>query len=205
MYILNQAIDRGFSSKLVFSPPDFLLMPIALNILLMLCLALQTFPTFLGIKRNSNSFESILFVLIPVVAQILFFWIGHLLGNNFFYLMQDFKTIVVFIGFFIIGIRFVVDAFAVRKGKRTFKAENILQITLVSIAQSTNTFLLGLLFCFFNINLLQTLSFLGLATLIFSLSGILSNASKRNLALSSLLILSGGIFMILSSFYLAFL
>jgi len=118
--------------------------------------------------------------------------------------MQDFKTVVVFIGFLIIGIRFIVDAFTVRKGKRTFQTENILQLLLASIAQSTNTFLLGLLFCFFNINLLHTLVFLGFATMIFSFAGILSKTSKKTLAFASLLFLSGGIFMIASSFYLAF-
>jgi len=179
-------------------------MSIALNFLFMFILASQTYPTFLGTNRASKSSKSFLFVLIPVATQISFFWLGYVIGNNFIYLMQDFKTVVVFIGFLIIGIRFIVDAFTVRKGKRTFQTENILQLVLASIAQSTNTFLLGLLFCFFNINLLQTLAFLGFATMIFSFAGILSKTSKRSLAFASLLFLSGGIFMIASSFYLAF-
>lgn len=179
-------------------------MPIALDILLMFFLASQTYPSFLGANKSSKFSNSFLFVLIPVATQLTFFWLGYLFGNKFIYLMQDFKTIVVFIGFFIIGIRFIVEAFTVRKGKRTFNTENIVQLILASIAQSTNTFLLGLLFCFFNINLLQTLSFLGLASLIFSLSGILSKTSKKSLAFASLLFLSGGILMIATSFYLAF-
>jgi putative Mn2+ efflux pump MntP len=178
-------------------------MPVALNFLLMFFLASQTYPSFLGITRATNSAKSFLFVLLPVATQILFFWFGFLAGTKFIYLMQGFEMVVVFIGFIIIGVRFVVDAFTVRKGKRTFQTENILNVILASIAQSTNTFLLGLLFCFYSINLFQTLAFLGLATLGFSFSGILSKTSKKSLAFSSFLFLLGGIFIIASSFYLA--
>jgi putative Mn2+ efflux pump MntP len=170
----------------------------------MFFLASQAYPTFFKANNSVNSETSFLKVLFPVITQVLFFYLGFLLGNKFIYMMQEFKTVVFLIGFFIIGIRFVVDAFAIRKGKKTFKADNILQVLLASIAQSINTFLVGLLFCFFNINLIQTLAFLGLFTVFFSLTGILSIATKRNLALSSLLILTGGIFMVGTSFYLAF-
>ena len=176
-------------------------MSIILIFLFTFFLASQVLPSSLGIGKTIKSF---IFVLIPAASQILFFWLGYLLGKTFIYLMQDFKTVVIFIGFFIIGIRFVVDAFVVRKGKRTFQNGNILQYSLTSVAQSTNTFLVGLMFSFFSFNLVQTLAILGLITLIISLSGMLSKVSKMNLALASLLILSGGIFMIVSSFYLAF-
>lgn len=171
----------------------------------MLALALQALPASLGVSKSAHSARSVLFVLIPVAAQLIFFWLGYLLGNRFIYLMEEFKAVVIFIGFFIIGVRFVVSAFTVRKGKMTFQTENITQNLLVSIAQSTNTFLVGLLFCFFDFNLFQTLGFLGLFTLIISLSGMFSKLSKKSLALSSLLILLCGLFIMGSALYLAFL
>ena len=125
-------------------------MSVTLNILFMFFLASQTYPTFLGAKNAGNPSNSFLLVLIPVFMQLTFFWLGYLIGNMFFYLMEDFSTIVVFIGLFILGIRFVVDAFTVRKGKRTFQAKNILQIALAAVAQSTNTFLLGHHFLLFH-------------------------------------------------------
>lgn len=179
-------------------------MPIIFIFLFALFLALQALPLSLGVNKPGSSAKSLLFVLIPVAAQILFFWLGYLLGTKFIFLMQDIKSVVVFIGFFIVGVRFLVDAFVVRKGKRTFQTESSFQFLLASVAQSTNTFLVGLLFSFFSFNLLQTLAFLGLLTLLVSLSGILSKVSKKSLALASLLILLGGIFIIVSSFYLAF-
>ena len=179
-------------------------MPIALNLIFMFFLASQTFPTFLKLKKTDKPAKSFVLVLMPVISQVLFFWFGFILGSRFVYLMKEFQTYVILAGFIIIGMRYLVDAFAIRKGKKTFKAEHILEVTLASVAHSTNTFLLGLLFCFFEINLIQTLSFLALFTLFFSFAGSTSLASKRNLALSSLLILSGGLFMIGASFYLAF-
>ena len=179
-------------------------MPIVLILLFMFFLACQALPLALGVNKANNTAKSFFFVLIPVATQILFFWLGYLLGDRFIYLMKDIKTIVVLAGFFIIGTRFIVEAFAIRNGKRTFQTDNSLQFILASVAQSINTFLVGLLFCFFTIHLINTLAFLGLWALIVSLSGMLSNVSKKSLALASLLILLGGLFMIGSSFYLAF-
>lgn len=179
-------------------------MSIILIFLFTFFLAIQVLPSSLGVRRESNSLKTFTLVIIPVAAQMLFFWFGYLLGSKFIYLMQDIKTAVVFAGFFIIGIRFIVDAFVVRKGKRTFQTVNGSQYLLASVAQSTNTFLIGLLFSFFAFQHVNTLAFLGLLTLIVSLSGMLSKVSKNSLALASLLILLGGVFMLVSSFYLAF-
>lgn len=179
-------------------------MPIALNLIFMFFLASQAFSTFFKEGKMDKSPATLYMVLLPVFAQALFFLFGFLLGNRFIYLLNEFKTYVILGGFIIIGIRFLVDAFAVRKGKKTFKAVHILEISLASIAQATNTFLMGLLFSIFEINLIPSLSILALFTLFFSFAGSASLASKRNLALSSLLILLGGLFMVGASFYLAF-
>lgn len=179
-------------------------MLISLVLLIMFYLSALVLPVSLGISLQTNFIKKILFLLIPVIFQLLFFWLGFLLGSQFLFLMEDFKNITIFIGFFLIGIRFVTDAFVIRKGKRTFQTAQLLHVSLASVAQSVNAFLIGMIFYFFAFDKIQTSVFLALFTLIFAFSGMLLTPTKKNLSFASLLILSGGIFLVGVAFYLGF-
>jgi putative Mn2+ efflux pump MntP len=172
--------------------------------LILVVLSLQVFPVALGIDFKKRTGQALWFAFLLVIGQVLMFLIGFFLGQRFMHLMEDFKGTVIFIGFFIIGLRLIVDAFKVRKGERTYTFEVSSQVALAALAQGINTFLAGLLFTYLPYQkqwliIVLTLASFGMATL-----GIVVRHDKTGFSLASLLFLLGGIWMIFSSVYLGF-
>lgn len=174
-------------------------------ILILFVLSSQVFPVALGIDSGKNIGKAIWFGLILVIGQFLFLMFGLFLGDRFMHLVEEFKGTVVFIGFFLIGVRLLMDTFKVRKGERTFSIESSLQVALASSAQGINTFLAGLLFTSLALDGQWLLLVLLVLTIVVTGVGLLLKPSKQSLALSSLFFVIGGLVMIASSIYFGFI
>lgn len=179
-------------------------MTVYLLVFILSALAFQVFPVSLGIRIKQDTSKSIAIITSLVFTQALMFWLGVFIGKRFLHLTVGFESVVVFIGFFLIGMRIFVESFAVRKGERTFNSDNNQSMILASMAQSINTFLAGLMFYFFSFEESILLGVLLISTLIFSLAGSVIKYSKQSLIFSSLIYLLGGLGLIISAIYLGF-
>lgn len=179
-------------------------MSVYLLVIILSALAFQVFPVSLGIDIKQNTSKSIAVISSLVFTQALMLWLGIFIGKRFLHLTYGFEDVVVFIGFFLIGLRVFIESFAVRKGERTFNSDNNQNMILASMAQSINTFLAGMMFYFFSFEELFLLGILLISTLLFSVMGSLIKYSKQSLAFSSLIYLLGGLGLIISSIYLGF-
>lgn len=174
-------------------------------ICILFVLSIQVLPVALGIEPGRNPGKSFWFGLILLLGQVLFLWFGLILGNRFMHLLEGFKGVVLFIGFFLIGIRMMMDTFKVRKGERTFTIDTSLQIFLASSAQGINTFLAGLMFTLFEADA-QWLSVVLIAgTTAATAVGMFLKPTKQTLAFSSFFYAFGGLIMLVSSIYLGFI
>ena len=179
-------------------------MLLLLSILIVIILSFQVFPIALGVSATDNLKNAILIVIILLLSQTVFFFIGYYVGEQFMHLLENFKSIVLFAGFFIIGIRMIMEVLKIRKGERTYNLNDEKGMLLVAIAHSINTFLAGLLLYFvLTDKFLLTLILFG-ATLIVSIGGIMAKPGRLSFSFASFLYLIGGAFIIFSSLYFIF-
>ena len=174
-------------------------------VFILFALSIQVLPVALGIDIKLGMGKAIWFGLLIVLGQFLFLLFGLFLGERFMHLMEGFKGAIIFVGFFLIGIRMLMDTFNVRKGERTFSVESLLQVILASAAQAINTFLAGLLFTFFALDTQWLVLVLLVFTTVVTGFGLFAKSGKQTLAFSSLLFAIGGLIMIISSVYLGFI
>lgn len=174
-------------------------------ILTLFALSVQVLPVALGIEFTKDLAKSIWFGIIIVLVQLLFFLFGYFLGERLIHLIEDFKGTVVFAGFFLIGIRMMMDAFKVRRGERTFTIESTLQVALASSAPGINTFLAGLLFTCFVIDTQWLTSVLSVLIFLLTGLGMVVKPGQQSLVAISLLFAIGGLIMLISSVYLGFI
>ncbi len=173
---------------------------------MLLALALQTTPLALGMKQNSGGWlQWVNRMLIIALVQAVMLYFGILLGNRFMYLMEDFKRSVLFAAFFLIGIRFFLEVFKIRKGERTFTVTSDGQIIVPSVAASVNTFLSGILLYYIDFSPNKTVAGLFLSSLVFALLFSLLPVNKRSYSIiSPLYFLSGSVFIAISVFFAFF-
>lgn len=179
-------------------------MSVTLLVFILSTLAFQVFPVSLGTDIRKGGINSITIVVSLFVMQALLFWLGIIVGKQFLYLSSGYANIVVFIGFFLVGMRIAMESFAVRKGERTYNTHNNQNIVLASLAQSINTFLAGMMFYYFNFEELFLVAIIFMMALLFAVSGSLIKLSKQSLAFSSLVYLFGGVGLVMASVYLGF-
>ena len=180
-------------------------MDLAVSILILFILSFQVMPVALGIDvQKSGWIQAGSIILILFAGQLLFFLLGIWLGNHFMYLIGGIRKGVLFVGFFLIGVRYSMEAFKIRKGERTYQLEKANGSILPSVAQSMNTFLAGILFYFIQVNLVNDLIYLGLFSFTLSLLFALIKGEKLALSAISLLYMVGGGLLSLISFYFAF-
>ena len=167
-------------------------------------LAAQLFTVAIGIGFKQSGAKAILFVLGLAVGQAALFWLGFVTGGLFMHLMEGFKSFVIFISFFLIGIRMLMESFQVWKGLRTYSLDSIRLSFFASLAQGINAFLVGLLFVFlpFEKNWLTFVLFA--FALLFSLAGALVKSTKNSITFAALMFVLGGILMTFSSIYIGF-
>ena len=173
-------------------------------ILLAVLLSFQVFPAALGITTKGSQRRAVLLVLILVLTQAIMFLAGYYLGQKFMYLLRGFPVVVLSAGFFIIGIRMIMEVLNIRKGERTYELKNERSVFFVALAQSINTFLTGLLFFFVPVNPVTITATLLIASSVLAIAGVFAGINKTSLAFASLLYLFAGILILVSSVYFIF-
>jgi len=174
------------------------------SILIVIALSLQVFPVALGFSEKGALKNIIIPVLILSLTQTVFFLLGHYAGEQFMHLLDDFKSTILFAGFFLIGIRMIMEILRIRKGERTFLLTDNNSLIFASMAQSMNTFLAALLLYFIPVDKLWLALALLVASVIFSIVGIMAKPERPSFLFASLLYLIGGMLIIVSSLYFIF-
>jgi len=172
-------------------------------ILVLIALSVQVLPVALGIDPKKG-FISLGHGLILIVSQLLFLYVGFLLGNRFLHLLENYKEIVIFMGLFLIGVRMIMDAFKIRKGERTYLLDNTTTLIMASVAQGINTLLAGLILSYISFTISQLMFVLLISTFIVTVVGVLLKAKKYSYTLSALLYSLSGMIILVSSVYLGF-
>ena len=173
-------------------------------VIIILFLSAQVFPVAVGIDAKGKWFKATLFVIVLSLLQVVTYWLGLRLGSTFMHLMDGFKSVVFLFGFLLIGIRMLMETLAIRKGERTYQINTIGSVVFSSIAQGMNTFLVGLLFCYLNVDEQFTMILLLAFSIVISSVGVYLKPERLTLAFASLLYTIGGIIMIISSIYISF-
>lgn len=176
-----------------------------MTVLIVVFLAVQVLPVAIGLNLRKGFAIGLLFVLITTILQGLVFLGGYELGSAILHLTAGFKQFVFFIGFFLIGIRMLMEILNVWKGLRTFDIDSVRTIIFIGLAQAINTFLAGLLLYYVPDQSGITLSLiLGGSVLIITTAGLFIKPGKVSLSGISLLYFVGGLIMIISSIYIGF-
>jgi len=173
-------------------------------VLIIFFLSVQVFPIAIGIDTKGNWLKATLFVVVLSLLQVVTYWLGLKLGSTFIHLMDGFKGVVFVLGFLLIGIRMLMETLTIRKGERTYSIDSVGFVILASLAQSMNTFLVGLLFNYLNIDEQFTLVLLLVLTIVIAAIGVMLKPEKQTLSFASLLYALGGVTMIISSIYITF-
>lgn len=176
----------------------------AFPVLILVSLAVQLLPVVLVFEPKKDLGNTFMYVLILIAGQILLFYFGFLLGERFLHLLESYKSIVILSGFFIVGIRMILDAFKIRKGERSFEIAGLTTALLISVVIGINTFLVGLLFNYLGNEIGSTLFVLLIASIVVSLIGMLMKIGKQSLTLSAFLMFLSGMVMLVSALYLGF-
>ncbi len=176
----------------------------AILIVILLFLSVQVLPVAIGINASENYARSFFLILVLSVTQVLTFWFGLKTGESFMYLMEGFKSVVVFIGFLLIGIRMLMEVFNIRKGERTYTITNVSHVALAAVAQGINSFLTGILFYYMKFDEKSMLIFLISSSLLISIGGLAMKPGKLSLAFASLLYTIGGFVMLAAAVYFSF-
>ena len=179
-------------------------MLLSLSILIVIILSFQVFPIALGISAKDDLKNTILMLVILSISQPAFFFLGYYVGEQFMHLLENFKSIVLFAGFFIIGIRMIMEVLKIRKGERTYHLNDEKGMLLVAVAHSINTFLTGLLLYFIPVDKFLLTLILFVATIIMAISGIMAKPGRLSFSFASFLYLISGVFIIFSSVYFIF-
>ncbi len=175
------------------------------SILILFFLSFQVMPVALGIEiKKERLFQSVSGIVYLVLGQMLLFLLGIGLGNSFMHLLNGIQRYVLFVGFFLIAVRFSMESFKIRKGERTYTVGKSSTYILPSIVQAVNTFLAGILFYFLPVDLTRDLIYLALFSFSFSLLFALLKAKRLAFPAVSLLYLTAGSVLMLLSFYFLF-
>ena len=180
---------------------------LVVSIIILFVLSFQVMPVAVGMDaKKTPAFQLISGILFLVSGQMLLFLLGVWLGSHFMHLLIRMKTYVLFIGFFLIAVRFNMEAFKVRKGERTYVAEKASFYIMPAIAQAMNTFLAGILFYYpdLSANLGHNLIYLAVFSLSLTLLFVFIKNQKQALSVISLLYMMGGGLLMVASFYFLF-
>jgi len=178
---------------------------LVVSIIILFVLSFQVMPVAVGMDvKKTPFFQLISSLVFLVLGQMLLFLLGVWLGNSFMHLLSGMKTYILFVGFFLIAVRFNMEAFKVRKGERTYVAGKSVSYVLSAVAQAVNTFLAGILFYYLPGDLTRDLIYLAVFSLSFAILFILIKNKKMALPAISLLYMTGGGVLMALSFYFLF-
>jgi putative Mn2+ efflux pump MntP len=174
------------------------------SILIIIALSFQVFPIALGISSKGDIKNTIVSILMLSLSQTTLFLLGYYAGEQFMHLLDNFKSTILFAGFFLIGIRMIIEVLRIRKGERTFIIEDRNSLLFAALAQSINTFLAALLIYYIPIDKMFLAIILFVSSLTVSIIGVTVKPERLSFSFASLLYLVGGIIIIVSSLYFIF-
>jgi len=176
-----------------------------IHALIIFSLSVQVVPAGLSYKAEKNKIKGALVAVVMVFVEVMMFGLGKLLGSSFLHLLANWKNGIVFAVFFITGVRMIMDAFKIRKGKVAYRLVEPKFVFLTAVAQSINTFIIGLMFYFFpHIDFKTSLIALSLLSFFMILPSIFTPQNRISLSFAAVLYVLGGGFFVLTAFYLGF-
>jgi len=177
---------------------------IIVSIIILFVLSFQVMPVAVGMDVGKAPFLRLLSgILLLVLGQLLLFLLGVWLGDKFMHLLVHMKKYVLLVGFFLIAVRFNMEAFKVRKGERTYMIGKSSTYILPAIAQAVNNFLAGILFYYLPVSLAKDIIYLAIFSLAFSiLFALIKNKKLALPAISFLYMVGGGLLMAISFYFL---
>jgi len=173
--------------------------------LIIFALATHVIPSGITLNVGVDRLKAIIATAIVAILQVLMFGLGKLLGELFLDLIGNWGKGVVFVIFFLISVRMVMEAFKIRKGEINQSLDNPKLMALTGLAQGIDAFLVGMMFYYFPEVKFQT-SMIGLfflSTFMF-LPAIYTDRTKTSLALVSLLYMVGSLIFGFSAIYFLF-
>jgi len=173
--------------------------------ILLIAISIQVFPIALGFNFRDKPAITALGTIILVLSQVFLLWVGFSMGKSFMYLVSGFDKAVIFTGFLLIGVRFLMEVFKIRRGDRIYQMDSVMPILLSSVAQGINTFLLGILLSLIDIDLYFAITTLTISAAILSIIGVAMKAERLALSLASLFYLLSGLVILFTGAYFTFI
>jgi putative Mn2+ efflux pump MntP len=167
-------------------------------------MGVQVLPLALGFNKKEEKIKIAWYGLVMIMVQLLMFIAGFLTGSRFMHLLNDYIGTVVFAGFFLVGVRFIMEAFKVRKGERTYTLESHATVVLASLAQGINTFLAGILASAIVESRGYLMTVLAVTTFFSVILGIILGPQKPGYSFASMLYFFGGLLLLFGAVYLGF-
>jgi len=175
------------------------------SIVILFVLSFQVMPVAVGMEiKKAPVLQLISGVILLVLGQLLLFLLGIWLGNRFMHLLTGIQAYILFVGFFLIAVRFNMEAFKVRKGERTYVLDKGMKYIIPAISQAVNTFLAGILFYFMPGNLGTYLIYLALFSSVLAILFVLIKYKKLALTAITFLYMFAGVILMGISFYFLF-
>ncbi len=171
---------------------------------MLIAVSTQVLPVTLGISTKKSLSFAIRNILVIIIIQVLMLWLGIIAGKKFMYLMNDFRSVIIFIGFLLIGIRMIMETFSIRRGDRTCDIEKISQLLLAAFGQSINVFLTGILFYYLDKEISISLIIFTVSVSIISFAGLLIKPERLSLLLASLINLVSAFVVIITGVFFTF-
>jgi len=176
-----------------------------IHALIIFALAIHVIPPGIHLNVGSNRLQALMATAIVAVLQLLMFGTGKLLGGTFLHLIDSWGKGIVFVIFFLVGVRMAMESFKIRRGEIVLRLDNPKLMALTGLAQGIDAFLVGMMFYFFpNINFETSLIAIFFLSTFMIMPAIYTEEKKSSLVFTSLLYMVGSLIFVISSVYLLF-
>lgn len=128
--------------------------------------------------------------------KALIFLLGWKLCKSFVHLIFEYKFWVLSIIFMILGIKMIINSLKVKPEKLIFNPDKLSSLLLISVALSTDAFIIGTAFAFLETPIMELSIIFALSTLFFSLAGSFIGKSSGKFLFANILEFMGGLMII---------
>ena len=167
-------------------------------ILITIALSTSVFSVSLNcsIHKCLSHAERFKISLIFGLFKALMFLAGWKLCSSFVHLIQDYKFWVLSVIFIILGIKMLLGSLRVRPDQIMFDQEKIISLLLISVALSTDAFIIGIGFAFLDVKIIELSVIFVLAAMLFSLAGSFVGKSSGKFLFANVLEFLGALMII---------
>ena len=127
------------------------------------------------------------------IFKAIMFLIGWKLCSSFVHLIQHYKFWIISIIFLNLSIKMIFSPFKVKPQQVIFNPAKLVALLLISIALSTDAFIIGIGFAFFENNIYQISLIFALSAILFSLAGSFVGKSSGKYLFANVLEFLGGL------------